>query len=133
VVEALRERLPDGVVAQVYEGEPTGLIDGWADAGGLWLVDAVASGAAAGTLHRLDAARDPLPAALTGPSSHHVGLGEAIELARVLDRLPELAVVYGIEGGCFDVGEGLTAPVAAAVAALVERLAGELAEAAQPG
>ena len=131
VVERLRGRLPAGVGARAYEGEPTGLIDAWEGASALWLVDAVQSGAPAGTLHRLDAAGAPLPAALLGPSSHHVGLGEAVELARVLGRLPDRVLVYGIEGGSFDVGEGLTPPVAAAVDALVERLAGELARAAK--
>jgi hydrogenase maturation protease len=133
VVERLRGRLPGGVDARAYEGEPTGLIDVWAGARGVWLLDAVQSGAAPGTLHRLDAARAPLPAALLGPSSHHVGLAEAVELARVLGRLPDRAVVYGVEGGSFDVGEGLTPPVATAVDSLVERLVDELAGAVAAG
>ena len=48
-------------------------------------------------------------------STHAFGVGEAVELARVLGKLPDRVVVYGVEGGEFAAGEGLTAPVEAAV------------------
>ena len=42
-------------------------------------------------------------------------MSEAIELARVLGKLPGRVLVYGIEGGEFNAGDGLSAPVAAGV------------------
>ena len=41
-------------------------------------------------------------------STHAVGIGEAIELARTLDRLPGRLIVYAVEGHRFDAGLGLS-------------------------
>ncbi len=123
----LEGTLPPGVSLVVHEGEPTSLIDAWDGAEALWLVDAVSSGAAAGTVHRLDAASSELPPSLFRASTHHVGLGETVELARVLGRLPARTVLYGIEGGTFDVGETLSPAVAAAVPQVADALRAEIA------
>jgi hydrogenase maturation protease len=108
------------------EGEPTSLIAGWEGAGALWLVDAVASGAPPGTVHRFEAGAAPLPAELVGGSTHLLGLGEALELARALGRLPSRTVVYGIEGERFDAGEALTEAVARAVDQVADAIAAEV-------
>ncbi len=97
------------------EGEPTALLAAWDGAEAVWLVDAVSSGAPPGTVHRLDAADRPLPAEIFRTSTHHVGLAEAVELARVLERLPRQVTVFGVEGASFGVGERLSAEVEAAV------------------
>ena len=73
---------------RVYEGEPVGLIEDWAGADAVIVVDAVSSGAPPGTIHRLDPLAEPIPAALSQGSTHAFGLAETIELARTLDRLP---------------------------------------------
>jgi hydrogenase maturation protease len=99
-----------------HEGDPLGLLDIWRRAHVAVVIDAVRSGADAGTVHRFDASRDPLPAPLRGSSSTHaIGLADAIELGRALDRLPARLIVYGIEGERFDAGAALTPAVAAAV------------------
>lgn len=110
-------RLADaGVRAVPFAGEPVGLLDLWAGARAVVLVDAVRSGGEPGTLHRWDASAAPLPAALGGSTSTHaVGLGDAVELARALDRLPGRLVVLGVEGSCFDTGAALSPAVAAAL------------------
>ena len=77
-------------------------------------------------MHRLDASERPLPADLFRASTHHVGLAEAVELARALGRLPARTVVYGIEGGSFAVGEALTADVAAAAVAAANAIRDEV-------
>ena len=43
------------------------------------------------------------------------GLGEVIELARSLGRLPRELIVFGIEGASFGLDLELSAPVAARV------------------
>jgi hydrogenase maturation protease len=114
VARRLRELVAEDVEVLEREGEPTGLIDAWDGADRLWLIDAVSSGATPGSVHRLDVSEQELPAELFQTSTHHVGLHEAIELARALGRLPAHVVVYGIEAGSFGPGEGLTGEVAAA-------------------
>jgi len=92
----------------------------WSGEDAVLLVDAVSSGAPAGTLHRLDAVAEPLPPALFAASTHHLGVADAVELARALGRLPAKVVVIGIEGACFDAGEGLSIEVETAVERAVQ-------------
>jgi hydrogenase maturation protease len=134
----VRDLAPEAVEVTELEGEPVSLLDAFEGADAVLVIDAVSSGAAAGTVHRVDARAEPLPEPLAGPSTHLLGLAEAIELARALGRLPRLLVVYGIEGGRFEAGEGVSGPVAAAVeeaaAAVVDELRGRTPELrASPG
>jgi len=123
----LQGRLPAEVELLEREGEPTSLIDAWEGADAVWIVDAVRSGAPPGTVHRLDASCTELPAKLFRGSTHHLGLPEAVELARALGRLPRRLVVLGVEGGSFEAGQTLTPAVARAVDQVADQLAAEVA------
>lgn len=77
------------------------------------------SGAPAGTIRRLDASCEPLPVPLRGSSSTHAfALDQAIELGRVLDRLPETVIVFAVEGRTFEAGSGLSEELEAMIPAL---------------
>jgi hydrogenase maturation protease len=112
---AVRERSDGELEVHELEGEPVDLIEAWRGAEHVCVADAVASGGKPGEIHRVDATAAPLPAKLAGPSTHALGLAEAIELARALDRLPARLVVYGIEAASFEVGAGCGPQVLAAV------------------
>ena len=79
------------------------------------IVDACLSGAGPGTLHHFDACAAALPPFLNAVSSHAIGVGEGIELARALDMLPDICQVIAIEGGDFTTGAPVSKPVADAV------------------
>ena len=128
VARLLEGTLPPGVEVLEREGEPTALIDSWDGEDAIWLVDAVSSDAAPGTVHRHDASSAELPARLFDTSTHHFGLAEAIEIARALGRLPQSAVVFGIEGASFDTGETLSPEVEAAAARVAAAVQEEVAE-----
>ena len=123
----LREALPDLDVREC-EGEPVTLLDTWEGADRVWVVDAVSSGAEAGVVHRIDAARKELPRDLFRASTHAFGLAEAVELARALDRLPDRLVVYGVEGSRFSAGDGISPEVEAAAAEVAAAVQREVAE-----
>ena len=106
------------------EGDPTSLLDAWADADHVVVVDAAASGAPAGTIRRFDARSGPLPARLLRSSTHALGVPEAIELARALGRLPAQLEVYAIEGERFTSGAELSPAVERAVGELAASLGG---------
>ena len=130
---AVARALGDDPRVLVHEGEPIGLLDAWEGAADVMVVDAVSSGAPAGTVHRLDAAVAPLPATVARGSTHAFGLAETIELSRTLGRLPERLTVYGIEGGRFDAGDKLSPPVRAAVDAVRDELRERLGNPAADG
>lgn len=105
------------------EGDPASLLDAWAAADDVVVVDAAASGAPPGTIRRFDARSGPLPARCLRSSTHAFGVPDAIELARALGRLPARLEVYAIEGERFASGEGLSAAVRRSVGDLAATLA----------
>jgi hydrogenase maturation protease len=109
-----------GIEVRSHEGEGTALFGLWDGADAVVVVDTVRSGAAPGTIHRVDASSTPVPVPLRRASSHAVGLADAIELARALGRLPRTVVVCGVEGGSFDTGDGLSDAVARSTERLVD-------------
>ena len=116
VAEQVRASVPDGVAVRVCEEEPTRLIDAFGDADVAFVVDAVSTGRAAGTVHRFDASDAPVPSRELRSSTHALGIGEALELARALGRLPRRTVVFGVEGSDFVARDGMTPAVADGVA-----------------
>jgi hydrogenase maturation protease len=126
VVRRLASRpLPDGVRVLAHDGEAIGLLDLWEDEDAVVLLDTVRSGAPAGTIHRADASNAAIPTTLRRASSHTIDASEAIELARILDRLPTTVVVYGVEGQRFAAGAELSPAVAGALDELAERVGRE--------
>jgi hydrogenase maturation protease len=133
VADALRDRVPDGTQIVRCEQEPSRLLDAWEGATAAFVVDAAASGAKPGTVRRFDASERPVPAGVFRSSTHAFGVGDAVELARALGTLPPLVVVYGVAGGDFGAGRGLSEPVARAVVRVAELLAADLAAAERKG
>lgn len=105
--------------------EPTRLLDAWAGLD-VVVVDALRSGTTAGALHRIDAGDGPLPRDLRLASTHAMGIADALDLARALDRAPTRVVVLGLEGTAFGMGEDMTPAVAAAIDGLVAAVVREL-------
>ncbi len=101
-----------GMTVHEHEGDGTGLLELWAGADAVVLIDAIHGGAAPGDLHRLDVSDAPLRHAAAHPSSHAIGVAEAIELSRALGSLPRRVVVCGVEGAAFATGRGLSPVVA---------------------
>jgi len=93
-----------------------GLLDMLASAEAAILVDAVSSGAPAGTIHRLEPGQLASFSAGSG-SAHGWGVAETLALAEKL-ALPARAVkiiVIGIEAGQMEPGSGLSREVEAAM------------------
>ena len=101
-------------------GDPLQAIDCWGACHHVVIVDAMRSGAEAGTIRRCSL--DELGSVDTFASSHSVGPVELVGLARVLDRLPDVVEIVGIEAQSVEHGDRLSAPVQRAVELLVEEL-----------
>lgn len=122
VVRRLQHDTPAGVNVEAIRGEGISLLDRWQETDAIIVIDASYSGAAPGSIHRLEPLTQPIPKALYLCSTHAFGVGEAIELARALQRLPSHLVVYGIEGKQFDIGSELSADVRRAVPDVIRRV-----------
>ncbi|MDE1937858.1 MAG: hydrogenase maturation protease [Alphaproteobacteria bacterium] len=126
VAKLLNDVASDQVSVVELDGEATSLLMALDGAALAYIVDACVSGAAAGTVHRIDAHEAPLPQVSSDLSTHGFGLAAAIELGRALGQLPARTIVYAIEGTSFDTGTPLSPPVAAAAAAVAERIRSEI-------
>jgi hydrogenase maturation protease len=127
VASRLRDSLPARVRILDRGGDVLALIEAWDGFSDVFVVDAAAPIGRPGRIHRLDLAG---PAVLDGfarNSTHAFGVGEAVELARSLNRLPRHIVAYLVEGEQFDLGAPLSPAVAAAVEIVVRRIRRELA------
>jgi hydrogenase maturation protease len=113
--------LKDTIVSE-ESGEGANLIEVWKSAPTVIVVDAVSSGSRPGTIHRFVADNQRIPSRFFHYSSHSFGLAEAIELERSLQQRPPHLVVYGIEGGKFEAGIGLSSEVERAAEQVVDRI-----------
>jgi hydrogenase maturation protease len=123
----LAETLPPWICVVAREGDLLALVDELPTADLVIIIDATVSGARAGTIRRMEARDRPLPAGHKACSSHALGVGRVVEIARALGRLPSRLVVYGIEGRDFRPGEGLSPPVETAVEEVVRLVIDEVA------
>lgn len=102
--------------------EPTRLIEHLEGLDVAVVVDAVRTGSPPGTVHVVEVADGPLPAELGLASTHAFGVGEALELARMLGRAPRRVVIVGVEGAAFGMGDPVTPQVEAALAGAAEQV-----------
>jgi len=114
-----------GVEASVCVGGFAQLMDMWHGTDDVIVIDAVVTGAPAGTVHLWDASR-PLPFSKSSASTHGMGIAEAIELSRALKRLPARLQIYGIEGRNFELGDAPLPEVKEAAAEVARRIAGQV-------
>lgn len=106
--------LPD-VEVITHSGEPASLIDLWQTRKNVFLIDAVSSSAEPGAIHYIDLQEQGLPDNFRSYSTHAFGIAEAVELARVLGKLPPKIVFYGIEGRSFAATQTLSPEIITAL------------------
>lgn len=97
-----------GVSTIECRGEASGLVNGWKDVQAVFVIDAVYSGQKTGTIHQWNVTHESLPVDLFSASSHSLGVAQAIELARAMNLLPPVMIVYGIEAKQFDYQTGVS-------------------------
>ena len=116
LARAIRARQLPHVRVVECDGDITTWLMLWASSDTVVMLDAVVAGSEPGALHQLDVSDDPLPAAHRSPSSSHVlDVGQIVELARTLHRLPRRLLVFGVEGKDFGHGTDISPAVLAAL------------------
>ena len=128
IAELVRLRAPRQTEVVTLESDTTSLVEIVERARLVIVADAAAGGGDPGTIHRFEAPGGPVVAVpAAGGSTHGLGPGEAIELARALGRLRARVVIYAITGGSFTTGAGLSDAVARAVPRAAGAILRELA------
>jgi len=111
----IRDRAPH---MKVQWGEPLDLLELFGGETSAVVIDAVIGGGEPGTIHRIDVSERPFPSCLSA-STHSLGISDAIELARMLGRLPEQVVIFGIEVHSVGAGTEMTPEVESAIETVV--------------
>jgi hydrogenase maturation protease len=128
----LRQCPPPGVLVLEQAARADNLLEAWRGAERVVVVDA-ACGGEPGTVRRVEAHREPLPASILRDSTHAWGVAEAVETARALGELPPVTIVYAVVGRSFEPGtHGLSAEVRQAVASVAEAIRKETSGWARP-
>ena len=102
------------------------LMETWRGRERVVIVDATQAAGAPGKITRLDPSEGPLNQIMNDVSSHGLGLGHSLELARSLAKLPKHCVVFVVEGFDFSMGTGLSPEVKRAIPHAVELVRQEL-------
>jgi hydrogenase maturation protease len=119
VAQRLRER---GVNAVEHAGATLNLLDLWSPNDHFIIVDAVISGTALGSIHVWDPWKVTLKNSVFRSSTHEFSLGDTVELARALNRLPSRIQIYGIEARGFELGTQPCQEIVSATERLVEEI-----------
>jgi hydrogenase maturation protease len=123
------QHLP-GVRVVISDGEPAGLLDAWAGMDLAIVVDAVRCvPATPGRMHRWRAGQ--VERGWTA-SSHGLGVPDALDLGRALDRCPRRVVFFAVEAADLRPGAGLSRVVATSLPDVVAAIAAELRGAKVP-
>jgi hydrogenase maturation protease len=111
IARKIKQTVSNGVSVKELSGEGTSLMDSWQGYEQVYIVDAVSSGVSPGSIHRMDASKEPIPSKFFSCSTHDFGVAEAIEMARALGQLPRKLLLFGIEGNNYQPGEKMSAEV----------------------
>ena len=124
VIDSLASRLPASML-KTSDGEITALIECFESNEQVVIIDAIddtGQRASPGCIVRIDALEQSLQDTSLRSSSHAVGVGEAVEMARVLNKLPDKLSVIGVVGMDFSNKEGLTESVQLAAESVAMQL-----------
>lgn len=136
VAQCLGARPAPATKVITHRGDALSLIDLWSGCDCVILVDAIDVECAPGTVLRFDLSEHTVPLEFGGTSSHALGPGGSIEIARALALLPPRIEVIAVAAHDFGVGTPVSPQLSAqveAVARLVRAMIGERHDRAEPG
>ena len=121
VIDAL-EAVGTAVEMCVVEGDLSDVSLRWNADQDVIIVDAMVSGGPPGSIIEIDAVAERLPNEGQLLSSHGISLADAVELARLLQRMPKRLTVLGVEAQSFGQLDEVSPVVAEAIPNVVRRI-----------
>jgi hydrogenase maturation protease len=122
IARKIRERRISSVVVREESGEGASLMEAWHGYENVILVDAISSGSTPGTVFKINAREETVPAKFFHYSTHAFSVAEAVELARAMKALPPRIVIYGIEGANFSAGISISSIVSESAKNVVDQI-----------
>ena len=112
-----------GVGVMIGVADALDLLDLWNRADFVILVDCAVSGREAGTVHRFDALREPIPEDLfCRYSTHAFSVVDALALTAAMGQMPPQLIVFGIEADTCAPGTEMSLPVEQAAEHVIGRI-----------
>ncbi len=119
-IEALSKKFGDRFEYQKHSGDPADLLDCW-DQRSIVILDVLRMpDPKPGTIHWLKFEEGLVLPGAPSVSSHALSLGEALEMGRILQKMPKRGLILGVEGEDFSPGDQLSPAVASALDEVVE-------------
>lgn len=122
VIERIRRLNRPYVEAITLSDHLDSLLDLWSNYELVVLVDAIRTGAEAGTIFCRDLLRQPLPHTASTTSTHSLDPLQLVQMARVLNRCPHRLYLVGIEGYDFAAGASVSHEVHRALPLAVDQI-----------
>jgi len=122
VAQVFADRWPERADVHLAEGDVSDLLFRWRADQPVVIIDAVVSGRPPGTISVTDGLNEDLSNSGRLVSSHGVGVGEVIDLAKILDKRPATITIVGVEAAQCEHFSELSGPVAAALSAVVDKV-----------
>jgi hydrogenase maturation protease len=115
IARAVSRSAPYGVLVEEITGDLTDLLDLWAGMGLAVVVDAMRSSVSPGSIERVALGTPGFSRWAGGFSTHGLSLPETVALGKVLQKMPEALILYGVEAESVELGRSLSPLVAKAV------------------
>jgi len=123
-LQSLKQFTPEQLHLACYDRPGMALLDKIRVAQSVFLIDAVKTGAAVGTLHLF---KNEEIEALGNPfSSHALGIAEAIKMGAILNLLPQNIVLYGMEIADVQMQFSISPPIEQAIKVLSSRVESDI-------
>jgi hydrogenase maturation protease len=122
----LKEKVDSNVSVIENDGDGAKLMELWKGFDKVILIDSISLGAKPGTIHNIKANETEFPKENSIHSSHLFGIAEAIETSKILNKLPENLIIYGIEGKSYDLGDNISDEVKNAIEKAVTEIQKEI-------
>ncbi len=126
IVRTIADRTLLSVEIKEETGEGAALMEAWQGFENVVVVDAVSSGSKPGSIFKIEASKERVPAKFFHYSTHAFSVAEAIELARTMKTLPKNIVIFGIEGENFNAGTSISPAVQEAAERLLDQIVNEV-------
>lgn len=118
-IEIIQQACGDRYEYQQHSGDPADLLDSW-NQRSIVILDALRTpNPRPGTVHCMKLVEGLVLPGSPSVSSHALSLGEALEMGRILQKMPKRGLILAVEGENFSPGDQLSPAVASALEKIV--------------